>query len=156
MKLIIDGHNLIGQMSDLSLEEPDDEGLLVGRLRRYAARTGNTVTVVFDGGLPGGPSRELSGGGVQVVFAPAGRSADPLIIKRIRKVRDRQAWLIVSSDREIVGAAERRGLRVRRSEEFAAELSAVPAPTPPPDPREIPPSQAEVDAWLREFTKRDD
>jgi len=152
VRLLVDGHNLIGQMPDISLSDPDDEEQLVGRLRQYAARTGHQITVYFDGGLPGGPSPELSRGGVQVVFASAGRPADPLIIKRIRQVQDRGRWLVVSSDREILAAAARRRLRVRRAEEFAAELSASP-PATEPDPREVPPSDEEVDAWLREFTQ---
>ena len=67
----------------------------MSRLRLLAARKGYQITVIFDGGLPGGPSRELSGGGVRVIFAPAGQPADPLIIKRIRQMRDRTAWLVV-------------------------------------------------------------
>jgi predicted RNA-binding protein with PIN domain len=152
VRLLIDGHNLIGQMPDISLSDPDDEEQLVSRLRQYTARTGHQVTVYFDGGLPGGPSPELSSRGVQVIFASAGRPADPLIIRRIRQVQDRGQWLVVSSDREILAAAARRRLRVRRAEEFAAELTASPPPAEP-DPRQIPPSDAEIEAWLREFTQ---
>ena len=153
MRLLIDGHNLIGQMPGIDLGDPDDEAQLVGRLRRYVARTGHKLTVIFDGGLPAGLSRELSGGGVQVIFAPAGRPADLLIINRIRRVQDRQGCLVISSDRAILDVATRHRLRVGRSEEFAAELSASPSSPAAPDPREIPPSEAEVDAWLREFSE---
>ena len=61
MPLLIDGHNLIGRLPDLRLDDPQDEAKLVARLRVYHARTGKRVTVVFDRGLPGGRSRELSG-----------------------------------------------------------------------------------------------
>jgi predicted RNA-binding protein with PIN domain len=150
VKILIDGHNLIGRMSELALGDPHVEARLVGLLRRYAAQTGHRLTVIFDGGLPGGPERELSGGGVEVIFAPSGRSADPLIIKRLRRVRDRQGTLVVSSDRQIVEAAGSRRLRVRRAEDFAAELEPSSSPEEP-DPRQTPPSDAEVEAWLREF-----
>ncbi len=152
MKVLIDGHNLIGRMPDMELGDPHVEAQLLGRLRRYAARTGHRLTVIFDGGLPGGPAHELSGGGVSVIFAPSGRPADPLIIKRLRKVRDRQGTLVVSSDGEIVAAAEAQRLRVRRAEDFAAEL--VPASASEEvDPRQAPPSDDEVEAWLREFSQ---
>jgi len=154
MRILIDGHNLIGQMPDISLADPDDEAQLVARLRQYAGRAGRTLTVIFDGGLPGGPSRELSSGRVQGIFASGGRPADPLIIQRIRQIRDRGAWLVVSSDREILQAAARCHVRAQRSEEFAAELSAPPPLPAAPDPRQVPPSKTEVDAWLREFTGR--
>jgi hypothetical protein len=151
---LIDGHNLIGRMPDIELSDPDDEARLVTRLRRHAARTGRKLTVVFDAGEPAGRSSRLSGGGVEVFFAPAGRSADSLIIKRIRRVQDRQGWLVISSDRAILEAAEQHRVRTRRSEEFAAELSP---PQPPQDrradPREVAPSEAEVEAWLREFDR---
>ncbi len=153
MRLLLDGHNLIGRMADIHLSDPDDEEQLVVRLREYAARTGNQVIVFFDGGLPGGPAPELSSRSVQVVFAPAGRPADPLIIRRIRQAQDPGRWLVVSSDREILAAAGRRRVRVLRSEEFAAEL-APPSSPAKPDPRQIPPSDAEVEAWLREFTQQ--
>jgi hypothetical protein len=153
---LIDGHNLIGQMPDISLADPDDEAQLATQLRRYAARTGHRLTVIFDGGLPGGPSGELSGGKVQVVFAPTGRPADPLIIGRIRKVRDRSAWLVISSDQEIRDAAARHRVRTQSSEEFAAELISVQSPPAvgAADLRQVPPTEEEVEAWLREFGRR--
>jgi len=41
MPLLIDGHNLIGQIPDISLSDPDDEAKLVLLLRRYTtARPG--------------------------------------------------------------------------------------------------------------------
>ena len=88
MPFLIDGHNLIGRLPDLHLDDPDDEAKLVARLRTFCARTGKRVTVVFDYGLPGGYSRELSGGGVEVVFAPAGRTADGILGERVRLARD--------------------------------------------------------------------
>ena len=54
MPILIDGHNLIGRLPDLRLDDPDDEAKLVLRLRAYAARTRKRITVVFDQGLPGG------------------------------------------------------------------------------------------------------
>lgn len=152
MPLLIDGHNLIGRMADLHLDDPEDETKLVARLRAYAARTGQCLTVVFDQGLPGGRSRELSGGGVEVVFAPTGHNADGILHERIRRARDPRALVVVTSDREIVAAAQARGARVMRAEEFAAQLSAPPpAIEPEPDERLSP---QEVEEWLRVFESR--
>ena len=39
MPLLIDGHNLIGHLPDLSLSDPRDEVKLVARLQAYAARS---------------------------------------------------------------------------------------------------------------------
>ena len=154
MRFLIDGHNLIGQMADIRLEDPDDEAKLVAQLRRWLRRSGHRATVIFDGGLPGGRVPALSSQEVEVIFAPAGRPADPLIIGRIRKARDPGAWTVVSSDHAILNAAARRRMRVQRSEELAAALAAPPPPPAEIDPRELSPSEDEVEAWLQEFGRR--
>jgi predicted RNA-binding protein with PIN domain len=152
MPLLIDGHNLIGQMPDLDLQDPDDEAKLVARLRTYCARKRRRVTVVFDHGLPGGRSLPLSGGGVEVVFASAGRKADGILRERLRRARDPRVLTVVSSDREVLAAARARHVRVIRSEDFALQLSS---------PREVedveaeerdrPVSPGEVEEWLSLF-----
>ncbi len=141
MKLLVDGHNLIGQMPDISLADPDDEVQLVARLRAYAARTGHQVTVIFDGGAPGYPAAGLTGGRVTVRFAPPGRPADALIVRRIRQIRDRSGWLVVTSDRAILTAATQHRVRTKASEAFVTELQAAPPQSPAPDPRQVPPAR---------------
>lgn len=150
MPLLIDGHNLIGRLPDISLDDPNDEAKLVVRLRRWCARTGRQATVVFDAGLPGGPSRELSSGSVKVVFAPTGGSADATLRSRIRHAWDPRGLVVVSSDREITAAAETRGARVVRAEEFAAQLGAVPSRG---DEEEVVLSPQEIQRWLDLFER---
>ncbi len=142
MPLLIDGHNLIGRLPDLRLDDPDDEAKLVARLRTYHARTGKRVTVVFDHGLPGGRSRELSGGGVEVVFASAGRTADGILRERVRRARDPRGLTVVTSDHQVVAAVQAKGARVARSEDFAAQLG------PPRSVDEERPQGAKTDAHL--------
>jgi len=148
MPILIDGHNLIGRLPDLHLDDPEDEAKLVARLRGYAARTRKRVTVVFDQGLPGGHSLALSGGGVEVVFASAGHAADGILRERIRHARDLRGLTVVTSDQRIVVAAEARGAQVVSSEEFAARLGA---PGPAPVGRDVQLSVEEVEEWLRVF-----
>jgi predicted RNA-binding protein with PIN domain len=153
MLLLIDGHNLIGQgqLPDLRLDDPDDEARLVIRLRSYCARTGKRVTVVFDHGLPGGRSWELSGGGVDVVFAPAGRTADGILRERIRRARDPRGLTVVTSDRQVIAAARVCGVRVVRSEEFAAQLNVSRTVEAEPD---VYLSAEEIEEWLKVFGEK--
>lgn len=149
-QLLIDGHNLIGQMPDLSLADPDDEQKLVVLLRKYAARRSARVIVVFDSGLPGGRSNELSGGGVTAVFAGSHTNADRVLMERIRELKKPGEWIVVSSDREVQLAAARRHLIVWSSQDFLKRL------TPPPvkdkaSPVEPPVNQTDVAEWLRIF-----
>ncbi|MBN2305518.1 MAG: NYN domain-containing protein [Anaerolineae bacterium] len=158
MPYLIDGHNLIGQMPTISLTDPHDEAKLVERLRRFMARQGKRCTVVFDGGLPGGLSRDLSTPSVQVVFAHGGTNADRIILERIRHARDATRLIVVSADREIVDAAQRRRMRVIPPAEFAADLDGPTVPDEPDagenaNPRLTP---GEVDDWLRLFQRKQD
>jgi len=152
MPVLIDGHNLIGRLPDISLADRDDEARLVSRLQAYAGRTGKRVTVVFDRGLPGGRSQALSGGRVEVVFAPTGRNADRVLIERIRRAPHPAGLTVVTSDREVIAAARQRGARVIRAEAFAVDLE--PSPASPSSPKEnVHLSPEEIEAWLELFEK---
>ena len=153
MRLLVDGHNLIGRMPDLALSDQDDEAQLVSRLRRYAFRTGNHVVVVFDGGRPGAAQSVRPGEGVHVLFAPAGETADQQIIRRIRRIRDKTAWCVVSTDRAILAEAAWAGVPARRSEEMATELAALPSAPGATDPRQSALTRSEVEAWMAEFSR---
>ena len=100
-KLLIDGHNLIGQTPSLSLADPNDEQKLIVMLRKYAARKNARIVVVFDSGNPGGKSKELSGGNVTAIFAGAHTIADRILMERIRELKSSGDWIVVSSDREV-------------------------------------------------------
>src|SRR5258708_12507510 len=80
--LLIDGHNLIGQLEDLSLDDPYDEAKLTMAIRRYCMRSRSKATLIFDNGLPGGVSKQLSNSDVTVIFAPSATQADTLLMRR--------------------------------------------------------------------------
>ena len=150
MPVLIDGHNLIGQLPDISLADRDDEARLVSRLQGYAGRTGKRVTVVFDRGLPGGRSQALSGGRVEVVFAPTGQNADGVLVERVRRSRNPRGLTVVTSDRAVIAAARQEGARVVHSEAFVDELEPSPA-SPGGAKEDVHLSPGEVEAWLELF-----
>jgi predicted RNA-binding protein with PIN domain len=149
MPLLIDGHNLIGQMPDLHLDDPDDEAKLVARLRTYCARDKKRAVVVFDHGLPGGWSEALSGAGVKVVFASAGRNADGILRERIRNARDPRTLMVISSDRAVIAAAKAGKVRVMRAEVFAARLGAPAQMSESEQGPQLSPE--EVEEWMQIF-----
>jgi len=152
MAYLIDGHNLIAHVPDISLEDPDDETKLVMRLKQYMMRRHQRCTVVFDQGLPGGVDTLRTNSYVEVVFAPNHTSADRVIIERIRRKRDRGYWQVVTSDREIADSARAQGVTVIGAAEFAALLAAASAPDTPDDENPNPHlSPDEVRYWLRQF-----
>ena len=159
MTYLIDGHNLIGQLPDISLKDPNDEAKLVQKLIGFAARTGKRVVVVFDSGLPGGKSR-LSTGTVEVIFASARSSADDVMKERIKRVRDTGQWVVVSNDRVVLDAARTRKMTTLTSAEFAPQLRPTPAAKKRDPKRDIGEatdvhlSAAEIEAWLKIFKDR--
>jgi predicted RNA-binding protein with PIN domain len=153
MPLLIDGHNLIGQIPGMSLADYDDEGELVMLLRRYTtAKRGRSVVVVFDHGVYGHPQR-LDGYGVICYFARSPQDADAQLIKRINALKRPRDWRLVTSDRQVARAAEERGMRVISAREFAQQLlrPARQSATPPEEQRDVRLSPAEVDEWLKLF-----
>ncbi|MFN8597118.1 MAG: NYN domain-containing protein [Anaerolineae bacterium] len=150
-QLLIDGHNLIAQTPGLSLEDLDDEQKLIVLLRKYAARRGAKIIVVFDSGLPGGKSNELSGGGVTAIFAGAHTIADRVLMERIRELKKPGEWIVVTSDREVQQAAARRHLIVWSSPEFVRRMIPPTHSTKKSAPEERVVSKEEVDEWLNVF-----
>ena len=149
MPVLIDGHNLIGQLATPSLQDPDDEEALLRILMAYRARTGRAITVVFDPGSTYALASTQKRGGIKVVFAGHNSSADAHILRRVRQSRDRRGWLVVTNDRDLATAVSDMGARVQSASEFAKELEAPAAAMP--DWREKPLSADEVDAWLAVF-----
>jgi len=155
MPYLIDGHNLIGKLPDISLDDPNDEALLVQKLRGFVARAKQKCIVVFDHGVPGGVSR-MSNRGVQVVFASHRSDADHVIMNRIEKVKNPKGWIVVSSDNRVLNKAKRFRMQAVKSSEFAAIMNRPPkAVKPKPDYDEaadIRLSEAEINEWMDIFS----
>lgn len=149
--ILVDGHNLIGRTPGLSFG--DEPGAREGLLRWLAARKGSgreAVVVVFDGNRPGAAGEERFGG-VRVVYAPAGRSADDEILRRLASGQASGA-MVVTSDRELSGRARGLGARVETCEAFRGRVGPGPRrPDPDAKPAGGP---AEVAEWLDLFRSR--
>ena len=149
MPILIDGHNLIGRVPTLSLQDAHDEDDLVMMLVAYRARTGKAITVVFDPGGSAGVLQKRRQGGIEVVFAPDRGGADDLIARRVARSRDPGGFTVVTSDQNLGLRVARHGARVRSSDDFAGELDRQPSGQD--QWKDAPPSSEEVDAWLALF-----
>lgn len=155
MPYLIDGHNLIGQLPDLALTDPNDEAQLVQKLISFVARTRTHCVVIFDHGLPGGRSR-MSTGKIEVVFASRPGEADDLMLRRIRELKDAKGWIVVSSDARVINAARRKRLGVLLAAEFVQRLQDASRRSPSPADKPSHVSPDEVTAWLKEFGQDDE
>jgi predicted RNA-binding protein with PIN domain len=110
MHLIVDGYNVIRQSPQLQLLDAMD--LQAGReallelLTYYRSRSHHQITVVFDGWQHGDlkESRDRHQG-ILIIYSRRGERADEVIKRLLSQERERA--LVVTSDREIQGCAER-------------------------------------------------
>jgi predicted RNA-binding protein with PIN domain len=130
MHIIVDGYNLIRQSDALrqyeriSLEE--GRRALVRSLADYRKLRGHRITIVFDGWEGGSPGEERDrAGGVDIIYSRLGEKADE-VIKRLVAAGGEEI-LVVTSDREIVTFAARRGKTSIASLAFAERLERVAA-----------------------------
>ncbi len=155
MELLIDGHNLIGAgvFDDIHLSDEDDEAKLVARLKVWRSRYKGKITVVFDRGIPGGRDRDLSGGGVDVIFAASPTEADDLIQSRLE--RNSNGLELVSNDAKLVAIAWANGVASMRGAELV-ERFTFPEPTQaePGEEQDVQVGTSEVEEWLNLFESK--
>ncbi len=159
MDYLVDGHNLIGRMPGLALSDPDDEAKLVDLLGRWTLREPrHRITVVFDGGVYGHPSR-LGSSRVRVIFAHLPRNADSVLEKLLQQVKSPGMTVLVSDDRAITSVAADRGVHVVPCRVFLEQLMQPRAPRSKRPGRARPEPKlpnSEVEAWLKHFGASDE
>ena len=110
-QIIIDGYSLLHR--DERLKKSLRDGLAVARqqlvrlVERSAGHLANRVTIVFDG-QSAGSDDALAFAGFEVVFSPAGASADSVIERMVHEAPEPARVLVVTSDlqeRRTVAAA---------------------------------------------------
>ncbi len=166
MIYLIDGHNLIGRLPDIDLADPDDEEQLVRRLSDWVRLDSRRqIRLFFDAGPAGGTGGFLTGPRVRVRFSRVGQSADDLLKRELRGVKNPPEYTLVTSDQAVLAAARQARVGYILSEEFARLLAEeLAAPTKPPaeaeaaaaDPEmadEPALSAEEVALWLDLFEK---
>lgn len=124
--ILIDGYNLIRRSQVLS--EIDSRDLergrlaLVKKLSEYKKITGHKITVVFDATAT--DNYRVEGekmAGINILYSAGGQTADEVIIDLVRKYR--QQLIVVSSDNQIIHAAQATGCGVLGVSEFENKIN---------------------------------
>ncbi len=152
MAYIIDGHNLIGVLPDISLSQPDDEARLIARLLSYRAQGAGQMIVFFDGNPlsvapdPGRhPTSIPSWPGMAVHYAPPGKSADDAIVDFLRSNRQPGQYAVVTNDQGLTARVRSLGASILSASEFSSQMArskpkrrtpASFATEPAPNPRD--------------------
>ncbi len=162
MSLIIDGYNLLhasgilgGGIGPGSLER-SRSALLNFLAESLAERTLARTTVVFDArDPPPGLPRVTQYRGITVRFAPRGSDADAEIEQLISEHHAPRRLTVVSSDHRLQRAARRRRAKPVDSDVWYHDvvrqrIRRAHTKSPPGKPTG-PPSEVEVQFWLRQF-----
>lgn len=116
--IIVDGYNVIGT-SHRNLEDQREK--FIELLAQYGKRKRHPIIVVFDGWRNGRLAETSSvRGGVKVIYSRLAEKADA-VIKRII-VAEKCEWIVVSSDRDVQGAAWAAGSIPIPSEAFLSRI----------------------------------
>jgi predicted RNA-binding protein with PIN domain len=124
MRWVVDGMNVIGTRPDAWWKDRHAAMVrLVDLLERWAAASGEDVTVVFE--QP--PSPPISSTVIEVAHAPRPRrdSADDEIVRRLSADPEPGAIRVVTSDHWLTDRVYAMGASVEPAEPFRKQLEAV-------------------------------
>lgn len=152
MPYLIDGHNLIGKMPGLNLDDLDDEQRLIEILQEFCTQNSKEVEVFFDQSSTGQGKARVHGR-VTARYIGAHETADQAIARRLKNLnREAANWSVVSSDREVQAAAKRARARIVPSNEFSGQLSKPASKTEDFTDEKL--SKDEVDEWMELFGEK--
>lgn len=119
--LLIDGYNLLYALQRGpidSLEETREN--LLEQLHDYQVAKNVEITAVFDSHIGGLGGNQDKWGRVHVVYTDREETADDWIKQACRK--QKQGYVVVTNDREIIAVAESTGCLILSCHEFEAKL----------------------------------
>ena len=121
MRWLIDGMNVIGTRPDAWWRDRDAAmARLVDSLERWAADTGEEVTVIFERA----PSPPIRSTVIEVAHAPRPKrdAADDEIVRLLSKESERSQIRVVTSDRWLVDRVHALGATVEGSDSFRRRI----------------------------------
>ncbi len=148
MPYLIDGHNLIGKMPDVSLDDIDDEAFLITTLENHFRSVRKNAVVFFDRGIIGSSHYNHHSAFLRVRFIRAPQTADQAMIQELFKLKgEARNYTVVSSDRWIIEQAQKTGAKVITSEEFSKMLhESYSSPQDRPENHDN-----DMDFWMKLF-----
>jgi predicted RNA-binding protein with PIN domain len=130
LRILVDGYSLIHAWPDLAPGQPRHSEAartaLVSALTKYGDAAGVPVTVFFDGGgAPRGVPKEASTPNMEVIFSPAGNTADDLIERVACRIAKHGDALVVTNDYAEQDTVRAFGCGAIGCEEFILDVHAA-------------------------------
>ena len=103
VRILVDGYSLLHAWPDLARGKARHSAAareeLIHILTRYQDAIGTPITIFFDGsGAPSGTPKPESNPSLEVIYSPAGRTADDLIERSAHLFRPYGEVLVVTND----------------------------------------------------------
>ncbi|MBW8017160.1 MAG: hypothetical protein FVQ82_13320 [Planctomycetes bacterium] len=154
MPIIIDGYNLLRWVQGIEEYQSLDEASLCRIVSEYLVRVRTFAQVIFDGIGP--PDKSELGGidNLEVFFSGENLEADDIIEEKIEEYSAPKNMVVVSTDRRIRAAANKRKSISVTSDIFwlsMIEQLDKKKPTPMPKEKRQGITESETDAWMDEF-----
>lgn len=129
-RTLIDGYSLLHACPALAPGAPRHSAAardaLIALATAFADASGRALTLVFDGyGAPAGAPKPVSTRQVEVLYSPAGRTADDLIERAAFRFRDFGEVVVVTDDLAERDTVVGFGALAQSCSGFIAEVSAA-------------------------------
>lgn len=125
MPYIIDGHNLIPKIPQISLRDLDDEDQLVSLLQEFCRIRRKHAEVFFDNAPPG-TAGVRNFGMVIARYIRQGDTADMAIRRKLKRLAgEARNWTVVSSDHDVQRSARSVRAKILSAETFAEQVLAA-------------------------------
>src|SRR5262245_5891180 len=131
MSRLVDGDNLLGTSRSI-----DDKRALSREIDALTRRERRPCVLVFDGTRPDGV-----GFAADTVFSGPGKTADAVILERLKEASDPRGWVVVTRDRSLADRCRALGARIESPRDFRARLGRGAA-------GEKPTREDDIDSWL--------
>lgn len=149
--IIIDGHNLIGAMKNLNLNDPNAKEKLLKILDKYQKILNCKIIVVFD--CKTNYSYELGRyENIDIYYPSVNESADDIIKHLIDKKRNRYEISIISSDNEIKNYAKKMRVSNQSSNSFIKEIDKILSANIEEKEKYLDPLS--IEEWIKLYKKR--
>jgi predicted RNA-binding protein with PIN domain len=154
MTYLIDGHNLIPKMPDLSLDQLDDEQELIDRLTSFSVSRDCQVEIYFDRGQVNS-LHDYQRGRVHIHFVRPPMIADDAILARLIGIgKAAKNYTVVTNDQTVQNRARRLGAAILSSARFAGQIQeSKKLKKSDQENVQTQTSQNEIDEWLEVFSK---
>ncbi len=152
MRYIIDGNNLMGKLLKRVENKDESRKKVIDFILKRFKNPKKKVLIVFDGHEESFLREGLNFGGIKVTFANS-VEADDKIIHILRKSKNVNEEIVITSDLELQKRVKYFGAKTKTVEEFLSEFNQKEKKETLPEAK-LSPKNVDINFWMDFFKKR--